>query len=156
MQKTSERAFGLVLVLVGLFVVFVGLNVGLGGILTLGWQGQVPFFTVTQPHIFLVQDSHTRFFGGMFGTAGVFLLLASGNVQRAAPVLYFIFAALFVGGLSRFSQLRADVVLGPDLLGSVLAELVLMPVLMWWLGRLTRHADFGQKAHGSSDPTRAD
>lgn len=56
-----------VMALLGLAVVVLGLNIGLGGIRTLGWQGgAVEFLTVTDPALFAVRDSHVRFIGGIW------------------------------------------------------------------------------------------
>ena len=61
-----------VLAVVGAFIIFLGLNVGLGGVQTLGWQGgAADFLTVTNAAVFDVRDSHVRFIGGIWlATAG--------------------------------------------------------------------------------------
>ena len=37
----------IILGLIGVGILFLGLNIGLGGIQTLGWQGAGPFITIT-------------------------------------------------------------------------------------------------------------
>ncbi|MBL4667207.1 MAG: DUF4345 family protein [Sneathiella sp.] len=67
-------ALKVVLLLIGAAIVMLGLNVGLGGIRTLGWQISPDFLTITNADIFHTQDSHIRFMGGVwFGIGGLFL-----------------------------------------------------------------------------------
>lgn len=135
MTDVRSMALRIILILVGAFIVFVGINVGFGGILTLGWQGQTPFFAVTDVHGYLVQDSHMRFFGGMFGGMGLFLIVAATNLRKFHSALKVVFVVIFIGGLARFTMLRPDIVFGPAIVGSLGAELVLMPILYIWVAR---------------------
>lgn len=121
------------LVIVGLIIVFLGADVGFGGLRTLGWQGVKPYFTVTQDLVYQVQDSHMRFFGGLFVATGVFVVWAAGHLRQHQSGLKLVFVVVFFGGLARFSQLRPDVVFGPQVVGALGAELLLMPVLYFWL-----------------------
>ena len=50
--------------------------------------------------------------------------------------LMFCCGLIFVGGLARFSALQPEVMFGPQLLGSVAAELIGMPLLALWLRAL--------------------
>jgi hypothetical protein len=86
MSTFSARALSSILVALGLANIFLGINTGLGGLETLGWQGDAAFFQVTDEHLYLVRYSHTR-----------------------------------------FSVLRADVILDPDLTTSLIIELIGMP-----------------------------
>lgn len=121
------------LVIVGLIIVFLGADVGFGGLRTLGWQGVKSYFTVTQDPVYQVQDSHMRFFGGLFVAMGVFVVWAAGHLRQHQSGLKLVFVVVFFGGLARFSQLRPDVVFGPQVVGALGAELLLMPVLYFWL-----------------------
>ena len=105
---------------------------------TLGWQGSTEFLTVLSEHDYLIQDNHNRFLGGVWAAIGLMLIVAPLDLQRFRPVLNFIFALIFVGGLARFTAVRADVVFGPDIAVSLVAELVGMPLLFFWLARATR------------------
>ena len=69
---------------------------------------------------------------------GVFLIIAAFRVRRYAGAVYLVFAMIFAGGLARLSVLRTDVVLAPDLITSLIVELFAMPVLTFWLWRITR------------------
>jgi hypothetical protein len=119
-----------VLALVGTVVVVLGLNVGLGGIRTLGWQGGGEFLTVSDPALFAVRDSHIRFIGGIW--LGIGLVLAAGAVwfDRLRPVLVAITALVFVGGLVRLSG-----PLPPEVVPSLVLELIGFPLLGWWMAR---------------------
>ena len=134
-SRTSKAALGAVLAVAGAFTMFTGLNRALGGMATLGWQGSTQFMQVVAEHEFLIQDSHARFLGGVWTGVGALLLLSAFNPRAFQPVLQFVFAIIFLGGLARFSMLRPDVVFGADIIGSLTAELILMPVLSLWVWR---------------------
>jgi hypothetical protein len=70
------------LVVLGALNVLTGINVGFGGILTLGLQGDTRFLQVPDEQAFLVRDSHTRYFGGPYGGIGQFMILAATNLRR--------------------------------------------------------------------------
>jgi uncharacterized protein DUF4345 len=138
MANASSIALRVVLVLAGLIIVFTGLNTALGGMLTLGWQGQTVFFQVTDQHAYLVQDSHIRFLGGLWLGIGLFFLVASTNVRKFRSALFLAFALIFLGGLARFTQMRPEITFGPEIVGSLIAELVgmpLLPLLYFWVAR---------------------
>src|SRR5688572_3790520 len=138
MNDLSSKALRVVLVIIGGFFVFVGINVGFGGIQTLGLQGSSQFLTVTQQGRYLVQDNHVRFLGGVFGALGLFLILGATNLKKYQAGLKLAFVLTFIGGLARFTSLRPDVVFGPDVIISALGELMLMPILYFWLSRVMR------------------
>ncbi len=131
----STTALKIVLAVFGALVVFTALNRVFGGIPTLGWQGPSDFLAVAKPAEFAIQDSHTRFLGGVWAAVGLAFLLAPLRLQAMRPVLYFLCAAVSVGGLSRFARPDLSVLFGPGVLVSLLLELVLMPVLAMWLRR---------------------
>ena len=134
----SLTVFRVAIVLSGALVVLLGLNVALGGMATAGWLGERPFFTVTDDEQYRLLDSHIRFFGGYFAAAGAFLLFAASNPLKYAQALFLVFATIFAGGLARFSLPDAEVFMNPDVFSALAAELVLMPVLAFWLSRLRR------------------
>lgn len=140
MSNISSLALRAILLVIGAFNVFLGINVGFGGIETLGWQVQAKFFEVTNEAVFLVRDSHIRFYGGLYVGIGLFLLLSVTDLRKYQSALNLVFALIFMGGLARFTMLRPDVLFGPDILVSLLAELVLMPVLYLWLARTVKSA----------------
>jgi hypothetical protein len=140
MSSISSKAFRTLLIVLGALNIFIGINIGFGGILTLGWQGQTKFFEVTNEYAYLMQDSHIRYFGGLYVGIGLFLLLASTDLRKYQPSLNLVFALIFMGGLARFTMMRPDIIFGRDIIGSLLAELVLMPILYVWLSKIVKSA----------------
>lgn len=138
MSSLSSKIFRAIIIVLGLLNIFIGINVGFGGIATLGLQRQPEFFEVTNENIFLMRDSHIRFLGGLYGGIGLFLILAATNLNKYQTALRLIFAVIFVGGLARFTMMRFDVIFGQDILTSVLVELILMPVLYVWSSRILK------------------
>ncbi len=137
-ENMSLTAFRVVLVIAGAFVVFLGLNVALGGMPTMKWLGERDFFAVTDEAQYRLIDNHIRFFGGLFAASGLFLILAASDPVGYRQGLLLVFAAIFAGGLARFSAPDVSVVFEAEIVNSLAAELILMPVLAFWLSRLRR------------------
>ena len=149
MAHASATALRIVLFLAGAFIVFTGINIAFGGMLTLGWQGQTIFFSITDEHAYLVQDSHIRFLGGLWLGIGLLFLLSSTNLEKYQGPLNFAFALIFLGGLTRFSQMNLAITSGKEIIGSLIAELIGMPILCFWLSRAVRQT----KQTGESSPS---
>lgn len=135
MTPLSLFAMRLVLVVAGAFIVFTGIDIAFGGIVSLGWQGAHSFLEVTNIHTFQVQDSHIRFLGGVWMGIGFFLALAATNPARYEIALKLAFALIFLGGLARMTQMNFGIVFGPHIVGSFVAEVIGMPILYFWLSR---------------------
>jgi hypothetical protein len=135
MTKASLTVLRIVLVLAGAFIIFTGINITIGGMQTLGLQGESSFFEVTNEHAFLVHDSHIRFLGGLWLGIGALFIVTATNLQKYRSPLIAACALIFLGGLARFSQMRFEITFGPEILGSLLAELVGMPLLYFWLSK---------------------
>ncbi len=127
-----------VLLLAGLVMVALGVNVGFGGIRTLGLQGGGDFFQVLNADAFTAQDNHIRFLGGFWLGAGLFVLAGAFWLRQLGPVLIAIAVMVFVGGLARLSVLDSDIVLSGAVLPSLLTELIAFPLLGLWVLRATR------------------
>lgn len=140
LSRINAGSLKAALVLAGLNTAFTGLNRALGGIATLGWQGATDFLAVVDQHQYLIQDNHSRFLGGVWAGVGVLLLVASFDLKRFQPYLVFAFAMIFAGGLARFSTPVPDVLFGPAIMPSLIAELVGIPVLYYWLKRVNAGA----------------
>jgi hypothetical protein len=137
----SKNVFRFILVVVGAISAFVALNVALGGLDTLGWQGPTDYFGVTNPDAFDIRDSHARFYGGVYTGIAAVLILGATDISKYRQSLSFVFGLIFLGGLARLSQGHLDVMFGPDLAVSSVVELVGMPLMFWWLRRLTADQD---------------
>jgi len=130
------KAFGLIniiLLLVGAAIMALGLNIGLGGIQTLGWQLPRDFITVTDPTTFAVQDSHIRFIGGVWFTVGAVFAAGSVMLNRFRPTLVILCAMVAIGGVFRLSGIGIDVVTDSNILPSFLLEILGFPLLALWL-----------------------
>lgn len=137
-MSTPNYALRAVLALVGAVIVFLGLNVGLGGIQTLGWQGgAVPFVAVTDAAVFAVRDNHFRFIGGVWLGLGLLMLGASVAFRQLRGAVVAFSAMVFVGGLARFSG-DLGVLMSLDIAPSLVFELVAMPLIGLWAWRAER------------------
>ncbi len=132
-MKVTELALRAVLVLAGSFIVLTGVNVGFGGIETLGLQGSRTFLEITDSRAFHVQDSHVRFLGGLWGAVGIMFMAGAVRLHALRQTVLILCALIFVGGLARFTAMLPQVLLGPDLVGSLGAELLGTPLLAWWM-----------------------
>jgi len=134
-KNAGTTVLKMILVLAGLFIIFTGLNVALGGMMTMGWQGQTGFLKVTNEHAYLVRDSHTRFLGAIWAGIGFIFLFATTNLKKHQTTLQAFCVLIFIGGLARLGQMNFSITFGPDIIGSVIAELVGIPLLYIWLTR---------------------
>lgn len=134
----SQALFRVVTALSGAFVLLLALNIVAGGIATAGWLGERPFFTVTDDEQFRLIDSHTRFLGGLFAAAGLMLLLGALDPRKYAQALNTAFAGIFLGGVARFAKPDMEAFMTSDVGTALAAELVLMPLLAFWLSRIRR------------------
>lgn len=129
----------LVLALTGCAIVFLGLNIALGGITTLGWQGGgTSFVTVADPAQFAIHDSHVRFIGGVWLAVGLVMLIGSAAFQLMRQTLIVLVGMVFVGGLSRFSAFDPAVLMSTAIAPSFIVELVLFPLLGLWISKAER------------------
>lgn len=138
MINLSSNALRVVMVIVGVLIIYVGINVAFGGIRTLGLQGTTEFLEVTEEGRYLIQDSHVRFLGGVFSAIGLFFLLAATNLGKYQSALKVVFVLIFIGGLTRFSN--PGVVFNPNVVGSLAIEIVLMPILFLWVSRVEKQS----------------
>ena len=131
MNKMSITAFKIVLVLLGLYGIFLGIDFGWGGFRSLGWQGTTDFFQITDALRYEVQDSNFRFFGGMFIGVGMFLLLAATNLRRYQQSLTLIFGLILIGGLTRFSVGKVESLLMPEIIVALVVALGSSNAVFW-------------------------
>ncbi|MEM8794010.1 MAG: DUF4345 family protein [Pseudomonadota bacterium] len=126
-----------VLILAGLAIMALGLNIGLGGIQTLGWQVSDPYLTVTNHALFTVQDNHIRFIGGLWFCIGAIFFLGAIFQTTLRATLIILCLAVGFAGLFRLSG--ADV-LNAAILPSLALELIAFPLLALWISRTGKTA----------------
>jgi len=120
-------------VIVGAFIIFLGLNVGLGGIKTLGWQSTRDFVSITDATIFQAQDSHIRFIGGVWFGVGAAFLIGGFAMSAFRPTLIILSAMIAIAGLFRLSDMDSGVIFSAAIAPSIAFELIGFPLLAWWL-----------------------
>lgn len=122
----------LVLLLAGAAIMFLGLNIGLGGIFTLGWQMSQPFIEITDAAVFQLHDSHMRFVGGVWFGVGAVFFAGGFFPRRLRETLMILCAVIALAGLFRFG---GSALLDSAILRSTVLELIGFPLLAFWLHR---------------------
>ena len=122
-----------VVVIIGAAIILLGLNVGLGGIQTLGWQTTRDFISISDAATFHVQDSHIRFIGGVWFGVGVAFLIGGFAMNMFRPTLIIMSVMIAFAGLFRLSGMDSGVVFSAAIAPSIAFELVGFPLLAWWL-----------------------
>lgn len=126
----------IILVLIGVVIMFMGLNIGLGGIVTLGWLSTNELLTVTNLSAYLVQDNHIRFIGGIWFAMGGAFFIGGFDVQKMRQTLISLCMMIGIAALFRFSIMDSAVVLNAAILPSLGLEIIGFPVLGMWLRRV--------------------
>jgi len=122
-----------ILFLSGVAIIWLGLNVGLGGIQTLGWQGARDFLAVTDAATFAIQDNHTRFIAGVWTSVGVLFIAGAFALTQLRAVMIALIAMIFIGGLMRLTQDDTSLLFSGAIAPSLIAELILFPLLGLWI-----------------------
>lgn len=102
----------------------------------MGWLGIGDFIATTDAAKYEIRDNHIRFIGGIWAGLGLFMWLAAVNPMRFKQSLYLVFGLIFLAGFARFTSGNLELVFGPDILGSLVTELVGMPIFALWLSKL--------------------
>jgi hypothetical protein len=129
-----------VVVIVGVAIIFLGLNVGLGGIQTLGWQATRDFISITDAATFHVQDSHIRFIGGVWFGVGAAFLIGGFAMTRFRPTLIILSVVIAIAGLFRLSGMDSGVIFSTAIAPSIALEFIGFPLLAWWLTASAKRA----------------
>lgn len=119
--------------IIGLVIIFLGFDVAFGGIRTLGWMGTPDYLEIVDSTAFRIQDSHFRFLGGVWLGIGIVFCAGAFRLRRLRTVLIVLCGVIFIGGIARFSAFDIGVLLRLSVLPSLLAELILFPVLGYWI-----------------------
>lgn len=77
-------------------------------------------------------DSEDRFYVVMFLAYGAVMLWTLRGLERKLPVVRFLAAVLFVGGLARIVSLIAVGPPHPFFLAMTIVELALPPIILWF------------------------
>ncbi|MFT5787227.1 MAG: hypothetical protein ACI9KK_002589 [Ascidiaceihabitans sp.] len=131
----------LVVMIVGAAIIFLGLNIGLGGIRTLGWQSTRDFISITDAAIFHAQDSHIRFIGGIWFCVGAVFVIGGLAMRTFRPTMIILSAMIAIAGLFRLSDIDSGVIFSAAIAPSIALELIGFPLLAWWLVVSGRRGD---------------
>lgn len=134
-MKTANLILRILLAIVGVVIFIIGLDVAFGGIRTLGWLGPTDFLEVVNASDFNVQDNHFRFLGGTWIGIGLVFVAGAFAFQRMRTALVTLCAVVFVGGLARFSTPDLATLAHSSVLPSLLAELIMFPLLGLWISK---------------------
>ncbi len=85
-------------------------------------------------------DSQNRFYGVAFGAYAVLLWMGATDLPRYAPMLRTLFVIFFVAGLARLVSLALLGWPSWPIMGLLIVELLLPPVMMLWLARAMKTA----------------
>jgi uncharacterized protein DUF4345 len=124
-----------VLMLTGGAIIALGLNIGLGGIHTLGWQLPRNYLTITDPSVFQMQDNHIRFVGGVWFGVGALFVLGSIAREKLRLTLVLLCFVIALAGVFRFSAMDMSVLGNADIIRSLMFELIGFPLLALWIWR---------------------
>lgn len=122
-----------VAVIVGAAIIYLGLDIGLGGIQTLGWQSTRDFVSITDAAAFNIQDNHIRFIGGIWFGVGVVFLMGGFAMERFRPTLVILSAMIAVAGVFRLSAADTSALFSSAVAPSMVLELIGFPLLALWL-----------------------
>lgn len=116
-------ALRVVLALVGLVVIALGLNMGLGGFQTLGLQGPTDFVAPLDATAYAVQDNHVRFVSGFFFAGGLVLVAGGVKLHRMATSVITVCMMIALGGFFRLTGEGSAEALSSGALPSLVLEL---------------------------------
>ena len=81
-------------------------------------------------------NSQNRFYGVAFAFHGVALWICAGDIPRFRPILLALLWVFFMAGLARLVAWALHGAPAPAVVGLLLLELLLPPVLLAWLRRV--------------------
>jgi Domain of unknown function (DUF4345) len=83
-------------------------------------------------------SSQNRFYGVAFSLYGVLLLICAGNVVKYQTILRAALWVFFAAGIARFIAMATHGLPPPLVLALLASELLLPPLLLFWLARVLR------------------
>jgi len=121
-------------VLAPVFLLVAALHLVLGARADVLLGAHLPAEVLADPAL----DSQNRFYGVSFALYGVLLWLGAGDVPRFAPVLRCVLWAFLAAGLARLVSIVSHGAPPPMVLALLASELLVPPLALWWLGKVTR------------------
>ncbi len=131
----SDIALRVLCGVVGTALSLIALNTAIDGMATLGWQFPSDFMDITDQTTFARHDSNARFFAATFMCFGIFMALGAIWLDVLWPVITAFLIAIAFGGLLRFLQNGYSPLADPEILPSLIAEVVLGPLFAYWIYR---------------------
>ena len=131
----KARVLNGVLWLVGAVIMMMGVNVGFGGIPTLGWLSPTDFVQITDAQTYGAQDNHFRFLGGIWFGFGLMFFIGGFKLDKLRPTLVCLCLLVGLAGLFRMSAMDMQILLSAAILPSFLLEIIGFPLLAYWLRR---------------------
>ncbi len=110
---------------------FVPLSMGLTSVLR-----SAAVLKGVEPPLPIDLDSHFRYLSGLLLGIGLTFLACLRNIERRRPVFLALGAIIFVGGLARLLSLVELGWPGPGHRFGLVMELVVVPVIVLWQGRV--------------------
>jgi Domain of unknown function (DUF4345) len=89
-------------------------------------------------------DSQNRFYGITFALMGVVLLISATDLRRYEPMVVAVLGVLFMAGMARVVAWVLHGTPAPALIGITVADLLLPPLLYFWLKRVRENAAWSQ------------
>jgi hypothetical protein len=91
-------------------------------------------------------NSHYRYLSGVLAAIGLVFLFSVSRIEFHTSRVRLLTFVVFVGGLARLFSIMADGWPGPPMLGGLMIELVAVPLLCLWQGRVARQVDLQQSS----------
>jgi len=85
-------------------------------------------------------DSHFRFLSGLFLAVGIAWYSCVPDIETKTERFRLLAACTFAGGLARLLSLLTTGVPSPGHIAGLCVELVAVPALVWWQGRVANKA----------------
>ena len=138
MNQRATIILRIILALLGVLYFAIGMRSALYGFA--GDGGETVFAGVSAELSFWLIDNHYRFYAGVFAATGIILMLSARNLAKYYSAALAVLFLTVVGGLSRLSIARPDVLSEPQVYGAIGVEVIVGLPLMYALWR-------SQKAH---------
>lgn len=130
-----ERVLKIILGLIGVVIMFMGLNVGLAGVPTMGWLGSNEFILPVGDVAYEIISNHARFLGGVWFAVGLVFLVGGVWLEKMRTHMIMFCLMIGVAGFFRFSALDFELVFGGEIAPSLALEVIGFPLLAMWLWR---------------------